>query len=73
MNPRATGSRLVQEQRVRRVARRRGYMVHKSRRRDPYALDYDSWQLIRTATGEVVASGSIDEVEQALNTYRPHK
>ena len=45
----------------------------KSRRRDPLAVDYDTWQLIRVATGEVVASGSIDDVETALDTYRPNK
>lgn len=54
---------------MRRVAARRGYMVAKSRRRDPYALDYGTWQLIWAATGEVVASGSIDDVEAALGTY----
>ena len=73
MNPRATGPERVQEQRVRRVAARRGFSVHKSRRRDPLALDFGSWQLTWSATGEVVASGSLDEVEEALSTYRPNK
>lgn len=58
---------------MRRVAARRGYLVHKSRRRDPLALDFGTWQLIWSATGEVVTSGSLDEVEEVLRTYRPNK
>lgn len=64
---RAIGTRRVQERRVRRVAARRGYTVRKSKRRDPLALDYGTWQLIWTATGETLMAGSIDEVEQALS------
>jgi hypothetical protein len=34
------------ENRLRRVAQRQGYRLEKSRRRDPYALDYGTYRLI---------------------------
>jgi hypothetical protein len=67
VSPRATGAERVQEQRIRRVAKRRGYTVHKSKRRDPLAIDYGSWQLIHAGTGQTVTIGSIDQVEEALH------
>lgn len=43
----------VQENRVRRLAHRRGFDLSKSRRRDEYAVDFGEWSLTRgTIKGE---------------------
>lgn len=44
----------VQENRVRRVAQRRGLELRKSRRRDPQAVDYGLYSLIDVETGGAV-------------------
>ena len=56
----------MQENRVRRVAARRGYVAEKSRRRDPLATDYGHWTLTSASTGEVAITGPIDQVESFL-------
>lgn len=67
MSPRATGADKVQENRVRRIATRRGYTVEKSKRRDTQATDYGRWTLTDAATDTVAAVGSINEIEEYLN------
>jgi hypothetical protein len=75
---RATKAR---ENRLRRLAEAQGLILHKSGRRDPRALSYDTWWLVdpetdkvvlheRTlATGEIVGV-ALDEVEQYLASDR---
>ena len=46
----------VRENRLRRKARRQGLELQKSRRRDPHALDYGTYQLVDATTGSVVTS-----------------
>ena len=41
----------IDENRVRRMAQRQGYTLHKSRRRDPRALDYGVYWLDSDRTG----------------------
>lgn len=51
----------VRENRLRRVAERRGLALTKSRRRDERAVDFGTYQL----NGQQLAS--LDAVEEALN------
>ena len=68
----------TREIRLRRMAERQGLALHKSRRRDPRALDYDRWTIVDTDTGTVVAgtthtgrpSFSLDDVEHFLTEDR---
>jgi hypothetical protein len=60
----------VRENRLRRVAERRGYRLLKSRRRDPEALDYGGYVLIDVQTNAVILgatpvgfSATLDNVE----------
>lgn len=63
----------VRENRLRRMAERQGLQLQKSRRRDPRAYDYGSYQLVDTATN-VMAAGNhqtgygldLDQVEAWL-------
>jgi len=63
----------VRENRLRRMAERQGYTLHKSRRRDPRALDFDRWMIVGE-NGRVVAGAdsagrptmSLDQVEAHL-------
>ncbi len=48
----------ARENRLRRMAERRGLTLRKSRRRDPGALDYGAYWLIRVSTG----AGKPDEL-----------
>jgi hypothetical protein len=66
----------VRENRVRRVAERRGYTLSKSRRRDPLATDYGQWQLSRGSLSagrptfpvqNVGPFDSLDDVEAFLD------
>lgn len=41
----------VRENRLRRMASRRGYLLHKSRRRDPLATDYGTYVLVHDSRG----------------------
>jgi hypothetical protein len=45
----------VRENRLRRVAERRGWELSKSRRRDPLALDFGQW----TLTGGSISAGGV--------------
>jgi hypothetical protein len=63
----------VRENRLRRMAKRQGLMVVKSRRRDPRAIDYGGYMILDARTNLVVAGGSpqafsldLDEVEDHL-------
>lgn len=64
----------VRENRLRRMAERRGLRLEKSRRRDTRALDYGTYGLVDPAAGQLIAGStstgyglSLDEVEKALN------
>lgn len=55
----------VHENRVRRIAARRGLRLVRSRRRDPQAVDYGLYRL--TGSGGVLAvSKNLGDIEQAL-------
>ena len=67
----------VRENRVRRMAKRRGYRLVKSRSRDPQAVDYDLYAVIDVRTngavnppiaGRWLCSWLLDKVEDYL-TY----
>ena len=53
--PASHGSDKVRENRLRRMADRQGLEIHKSRRRDPRAIDYDRWLILDARTNAVVA------------------
>lgn len=59
----------VRENRLRRMARRQGFTLRKSRTRDPRALDYGIYWLIGSANnvGTDERGLSLDEVERFLN------
>ena len=64
----------VKENRLRRIAQRRGYRLEKSRRRDPKAIDYDGFMLVDALKNFAVFgyhpfaySASIDDVESYLD------
>jgi hypothetical protein len=64
----------VRENLLRRMADRQGVTLHKSRTRDPRALDYNRWMILDpTAKGGVIGKGrtgkpsmNLDEVENNL-------
>jgi hypothetical protein len=60
----------VREDRLRRMADRQGLILHKSRRRDPRALDYGRYKLLDANTRFVKGGGdhgmTLDEVERFL-------
>ena len=58
----------VRENRLRRMAGRQGYKMHKSRRRDPLATDYMTYRLSRGAA--VTKPLTLDEVEKRLTSPR---
>jgi len=61
----------VRENRLREVARRRGYELKKSRRRDPLAIDFGRWYLSRMSINGIdtqrVELESLDGVESFLD------
>lgn len=64
----------VRENRLRRVAERRGLRLEKSRRRDPQAIDFGGFMLIDNYMNCVVSGGnpyayslSLDDVEKDLS------
>ena len=66
----------VRENRLRRIAERRGLKLSRSRRRDPDALDYGLYALIDASTGgtvhpllvnDFVHAVTLDEVERYLS------
>jgi hypothetical protein len=65
----------VRENRLRRMAERQGLRLEKSRRRDPNAWDYGTWQLTDARTNAIVAQNfaigqgyglSLDDIEERL-------
>ena len=66
-NSRFTTAERVRENRLRRVADRRGLALARSRRRDPGADDYGLYSLTEKASGEVVVQGlPLEAVERLL-------
>lgn len=70
----------VRENKLRRVAQRRGLHVEKSRRRDPDAIDYGGYMLIDVATNVAILGGSpyaysstLEEIGKYLERPRPRK
>ena len=71
----------VRENRLRRMADRRGLRLVKSRRRDPQAIDYERYMLVDQATNAVVAgtgaigrpSWDLDQVEAWLTKEAPNQ
>jgi hypothetical protein len=70
-----TDDEKVRENRLRRRAERQGCRLLKSRRRDPYAVDYGTYMLVDAETNSVVALGlergyglSLDDVEAQLDS-----
>ena len=64
----------VRENRLRRIAERRGFLIQKSKRRDPKAIDFGGYMLIDARTNSVVLgatsfafSADLDEIEDYLN------
>ena len=64
----------IRENRLREAAKRQGYEIRKSRRRDPRALDYGGWMIVDAHTKSVEAGDltygglSLDEVEKWLTS-----
>jgi hypothetical protein len=60
----------ARENRVRRMAARRGLMLQKSRRRDPRAWDYGSYWLVDAERNTLAFpdehGGSLDDMERYL-------
>jgi hypothetical protein len=57
----------TRETRLRRMAERQGLAIHKSRRRDPRALDYGRWWVVHPDERYVELT-DIDALEQYLLT-----
>lgn len=55
----------VRENRLRRMAARQGYQMHKTRRIDPRAKDYGTYQLV-PEKGKPREFASIDDLEKFL-------
>jgi hypothetical protein len=55
----------VREDRLRRVAARRGLVLRKVKRIDRKAIDYGHFQLISAGTKPIV--GTLDEIERELS------
>lgn len=62
----------VQENRLRRIADRRGLIIKKSRRRDPYARDFGGYMLIDAATNSVVIGGDGSGFSSSLDDIEKH-
>lgn len=68
----------VRENRLRRAAERQGLRLEKSKRRDPLALEYGTFQLVDAATTTTVACAfpnrgygmTLDEIERELERGR---
>ena len=66
-------SEKVRENRIRRVLKRQGYRLVKSRRRDPQALDYGDYMIVDERKCCILGkdpwsfSATLDEVEEWAN------
>jgi hypothetical protein len=66
----------TRETRLRRMAERQGFTLHKSRRRDPRAIDYDRWMIVDPYINGAVAGTAhtghpnftLDDVEDWLTS-----
>ena len=56
----------VRENRLRRMAQRQGLELHKSRLRDPYAINYGTYELTGRGRGRRIFGMSLDEIEDQL-------
>jgi hypothetical protein len=65
----------VHENRLRRAAERQGYRLVKSRRRDPRALDYGTYELVKVRDDARGLDGSLDGLDldevEGLLSWRP--
>lgn len=75
-----TAGEKVQENKARRVARRRGFTVERCRRRDPKALGFGRYRIVEKRTYQVVAGGepsgysmTLAEVEAWLENATNHR
>lgn len=59
----------AEENRLRRVAARRGMTLRKSRRRDVRAVDYGKWYLSSDG-GDVFVAGSLSEIDRYLSAVQ---
>jgi hypothetical protein len=61
-------SERVRELRLRRMAKRQGLALHKSRRRDPRAIDYGRYWLVDVRTNVLVGpeTRDLDDIERYL-------
>jgi hypothetical protein len=74
------GTEKIRENRLRRMAERQGLRLEKSRRRDPLAWDFETYQLVDPRSNAVVAQAhavghgyglTLDEIEHRLTArYR---
>lgn len=69
----ATQGEKVRELRLRRMAERQGLALHKSRRRDPRAIDFGGWMIVDMSTNSIVAGElgtghamDLDQIEEYL-------
>lgn len=59
----------IHENRLRRAAKRQGLRLEKIRRRDPRAIDYNRWRLLRPSGARVFGGrngATLEEVEEVL-------
>lgn len=65
----------IEEARLRRVAKRRGLVFRKSKRRDPDSIDFGAYWLINATTGALVwgeqRGGPLSQASEFLDDYRP--
>jgi hypothetical protein len=57
----------VRENRLRRMAERRGYKIKKVRRRDPKAIRYGGWWVVPPDKNQIFVRDT-DELERILET-----
>jgi hypothetical protein len=61
----------ARESRIRRLARRQGYLLVKSRRRDPNAWDCGTYMLLDAGTnGAILQNTDLGDVEEWLSLSR---
>jgi hypothetical protein len=63
----------IRENRLRRMAERQGLRLRKSRRRDPRALGYGTYDLVQDSDNHMVSPEqmTLDEIEQWLTSDHP--
>jgi hypothetical protein len=63
--------RKIYENRLRRVADRRGYRLEKSRRRDERAITFGLYRLVDLMTGEIIGAGLLDHAPGGFGLELP--